>query len=53
MNDYIKVTLLVKPGEGAEQKITEKLNEWFCEPPRDPPFPPGTLLHYGFQKDDA
>lgn len=23
------------------------LVSWYCEPPRDPPFPPGTLLYYG------
>jgi hypothetical protein len=45
VSDYIKVTLLVKPGEGAKRVIQSKLNEWVCED-REPPFEPGSLLHY-------
>ena len=44
--DYLTVTLLVKPGTGAERVITERLNDWFTDGSRQPPFEPGTLLHY-------
>lgn len=42
----IKVTLLVKEGPQAEDRIIRKLNEWYVEPSLSPPYRPGTLLAY-------
>jgi hypothetical protein len=50
-SEYIKVTLLVKPGAGAERMITERLNAWFTDGSRQPPFEPGTLLHYSIHEE--
>lgn len=51
MGDYITVTLVVKPGEGARREILNRLNDWFTSGPHDAPYPPGTLLSYSIHGD--
>lgn len=51
VSDYMKVTLLVKPGPGAKSVVQSKLNQWVSED-REQPFPPGSLLHYTVEDDE-
>lgn len=47
----IKVTLIVKEGEGSTRAIRDRLNKWFTEGAHEPPYPPGTLLSYSIHGD--
>lgn len=44
--DYASVSVIV----AIEENV---LIAWFCEPPTQPPYPPGTLLYYGSPADSA
>jgi hypothetical protein len=41
-----ETSLLVDFEDGSRSEIEEALNVWFLEPPRNPPFPIGALLHW-------
>lgn len=47
----IKVTLLVKEGDGAKGVIQRRLNRWFTAGPLTPAYPPGTLLSYSIHDE--
>lgn len=44
----VVVTMVVKAEdvESAETMVSDRLNEWFMQPPDKAPFPEGTLLHF-------
>jgi hypothetical protein len=41
-----ETSLLVELEGGSRSEIELALNGWFLEPPRNPPFPIGALLHW-------
>lgn len=49
----MRITLTVKDGPGAEDAALRHLNAWFTSGGHEPPFPPGTLLHYSLHRDQA
>jgi len=48
---WLRVSLIVKDGDGASTVVLRKLNEWFTEGPRDAPYPAGTLLCYSMHAE--
>lgn len=52
MQVSVNVFLIVKADseEEARQVVIDRLNKWFLDGPYAPPYPPGTLLHYGMIK---